>query len=155
MDGLSSTPPCLAQYPAKPIRESTMKQTLLQEKYPIYILELDKEETSYSSVDEILAYYRQQIEEHPFAVLIGEFDHYGHTADIEGPIGEGITAAKNIVFCFGKELMNPKMLAVRPRSIGVAEMGGHFVISFLEAPLPAANTTMEEWTLALRNPVPV
>ena len=37
--------------------------------------------------------------------------------------------------------------------VGVAEMGGHFVISFLEAPMPAANTTMEEWTLALRTPV--
>jgi hypothetical protein len=132
-----------------------MKQTLLQEKYPIYILELDKEETSYSSVDEIIAYYRQQIEEHPFAVLIGEFDHHGHTSLLpDGEIGEGITAAKNIVFCFGKELMNPKMLAVRPRSIGVAEMGGHFVISFLEAPLPSANASMEEWTLALRNQVP-
>ncbi|NTW46922.1 MAG: hypothetical protein HGB16_02150 [Chlorobaculum sp.] len=130
-----------------------MKQTLLQEKYPIYILELDKEETSYSSVDEIIAYYRQQIEEHPFAMLIGEFDHHGHISGIDGVIDEGISAAKNIVFCFGKELMNPKMLAVRPRSIGVAEMGGHFVISFLEAPMPAANTTMEEWTLALRTPV--
>ncbi|UWX57493.1 hypothetical protein NY406_09835 [Chlorobaculum sp. MV4-Y] len=132
-----------------------MKQILLQEKYPIYILELDKEETSCRSVDEIIAYYREKIESHPFAVLIGEFDHYGHTALLpDGQIGEGISAGKNIVFCFGKELMNPKMLAVRPRSIGVAEMSGHFVISFLEAPNPAANASMEEWTLALRNPVP-
>jgi hypothetical protein len=140
------------QYPAKQIRERIMKQTLLQEKYPIYILELDKEETSYSCIDEIIAYFRDKIAEHPFAVLIGEFDHYAHTTMLtDGKIGEGITAAKNIVFCFGKELMNPKMLAVRPRSIGVAEMGEHFVISFLEAPLPAANASMEEWTLALRN----
>ncbi|NTU54143.1 MAG: hypothetical protein HGA97_10695 [Chlorobiaceae bacterium] len=128
-----------------------MKQTLLQEKYPVYILELDKEETSCSSVDEIIAYYHQKIDEHPFAVLIGEFDHFGHTTALEGPIGEGITAAKNIVFCFGKELMNPKVLAIRPRSIGVAEMGGHFVISFLEAPNPMANEAMEGWTLSLKN----
>lgn len=133
-----------------------MKQTLLQEKYPIYILELDKEETSCRSVDDIIAYFRQKIEEHPVAVLIGEFDHYTHTSSLEdGKIGEGISAGKNIVFCFGKELLSPKMLAVRPRSIGVAEMGGHFVISFLEAPNPAANASMEEWTLALRSPVPV
>jgi len=132
-----------------------MKQTLLQEKYPIYILELDKEETSFGSVDDIVAYFREKIESHPFAVLIGEFDHYAHTSLLpEGQIGEGITAAKNVVFCFGKELMNPKMLAVRPRSIGVAEMGEHFVISFLEAPNPMANASMEEWTLALRNQVP-
>ncbi|MBN1929314.1 MAG: hypothetical protein JW764_07210 [Chlorobiaceae bacterium] len=129
-----------------------MKQTLFQEKYPIYILELDKEETSYRSVDEIIAYFRQKIEAHPVAVMIGEFDHYAHTSSLEGgQIGEGITAAKNIVFCFGKELMSPKMLAVRPRSIGVAEMGGHFVISFLEAPNPVANDAMESWALALKN----
>lgn len=129
-----------------------MKQTLFQEKYPIYILELDKEETSYRSVDEIIAYFRQKIEAHPVAVMIGEFDHYAHTSSLEGgQIGEGITAGKNIVFCFGKELMSPKMLAVRPRSIGVAEMGGHFVISFLEAPNPVANDAMESWALALKN----
>jgi len=129
-----------------------MKQTLLQEKYPIYILELDKEETSYRNVDEIIAYFRQKIESHPVAVLIGEFDHYAHTTSLpESKIGEGISAGKNIVFCFGKELMSPKMLAVRPRSIGVAEIEGHFVISFLEAPNPVANASMEEWTLALKS----
>jgi len=129
-----------------------MKQTLLQEKYPIYILELDKEETSYRNVDEIIAYFRQKIESHPVAVLIGEFDHYAHTTNLpESKIDEGITAGKNIVFCFGKELMSPKMLAVRPRSIGVAEIEGHFVISFLEAPNPVANASMEEWTLALKS----
>ncbi|HHE33076.1 MAG TPA: hypothetical protein ENL07_10805 [Chlorobaculum parvum] len=129
-----------------------MKQTLLQEKYPIYILELDKEETSYSSVDEIITYFHQKIESDPVAVLIGEFDHYAHTAALSnGEIDEGITAGKIIVFCFGKKLMTPKMLAVRPRSIGVAEIEGHFVISFLEAPNPVANDLMESWALALKN----
>lgn len=129
-----------------------MKQTLLQEKYPIYILELDKEETSYRSVDEIIDYFHQKIESHPVAVLIGTFDNYAHTALLEeGAIDEGVSAAKNIVFCFGKKLINPKILAVRPRSIGVVEMDGHFVISFLEAPNPVANDTMESWALALKN----
>lgn len=129
-----------------------MKQTLLQEKYPIYILGLDKEETSYRNVDDIIAYFRQKIELHPGAVLIGEFDNYAHTSSLpEGKIDEEITAAKNIVFCFGKKLMNPEILAVRPRSIGVIEMNDHFVISFLEAPNPVANDAMESWTLALKN----
>lgn len=129
-----------------------MKQTLLQEKYPIYILELGKEETSYGSVDEIMAYYRQKIEAHPIAVFIGEFDHFAHTSLLpDGQIGEGIVAGKNIIFCFGKELMNPKVMAVRPRSIGVAEMADRFIVSFLEAPNPMANEAMEGWTLALKN----
>ncbi|NTW52494.1 MAG: hypothetical protein HGB22_07900 [Chlorobiaceae bacterium] len=129
-----------------------MNQTLLQEKYPIYILELEKEETSCRDVDEIIAYYRQKIEENPVAVSIGVFDHYGHTTALpDGSINDQIRDAKNIVFCFGKELMNPVSLAIRPKSIGVAELPDRFVISFLEAPNPSANEAMEGWTLALKN----
>ncbi|HWR00563.1 MAG TPA: hypothetical protein VN371_01770 [Chlorobaculum sp.] len=129
-----------------------MNQTLLQEKYPIYILELDKEETSCRDVDEIIDYYRQKIEDNPVAVCIGVFDHYGHATTLqEGSISDEITDARNIVFCFGKELMNPVSLAIRPKSIGVAELADRFVISFLEAPNPMANEAMEGWTLALKN----
>ena len=129
-----------------------MNQTLFHEKYPIYILELDKSETSCRSVDDIIAYYWQKIDAHPFASCIGVFDHYAHTESLpEGSISEEIHAAKNIVFCFGKELLNPKVLAVRPRSIGIAELEKCFIISFLEAPNPTANEAMETWTLALKD----
>ena len=37
------------------------------------------------------------------------------------------------------------MLAVRPRSIGIAETVDGFVISFMEAPMALANDTMEVW----------
>lgn len=47
--------------------------------------------------------------------------------------------------------MNPKVLAIRPKSIGVAELANSFIISFLEAPNPAANEAMETWTLALKD----
>jgi len=57
-----------------------VKQTLLHEKYPIYSLEFDREETSLQSVDAICAYFRQRIEAHRSAVFIAEFDHYAHTA---------------------------------------------------------------------------
>jgi hypothetical protein len=129
-----------------------MNQTLLHEKYPIYILELDKGETSCRSVDDIIAYYWQKIDAHPIAKYVGVFDHYGHTAALpEGNISEEILAAQNIVFCFGKDIMNPKVLAIRPKSIGVAELDDRFIISFLEAPAPAANEAMETWTLALKD----
>ncbi|HWQ25992.1 MAG TPA: hypothetical protein VN367_04330 [Chlorobaculum sp.] len=129
-----------------------MNQTLLQEKYPIYILELDKEETNCRDVDEIIAYYTKKVDEHPVATLIGVYNHYGHTSELpEGKISEEIKDAKNIIFCFGKELMNPVSLAIRPKSIGVAELGDRFIISFLEAPNPMANEAMEGWTLALKD----
>ena len=44
------------------------------------------------------------------------------------------------------------MLAVRPRSIGVAETTRGFVISFMEAPMPIANAAMEDWAEGLRKP---
>ena len=42
------------------------------------------------------------------------------------------------------------MLAVRPRSIGIANMGDRFIISFMEAPMQTANQAMEAWTRRLR-----
>lgn len=128
-----------------------MKQTLLQEKYPIYVAELSKTETTFPTVDTLIEYYKGKIAENPKIQFIGVFDHYAHTSKIGGPIADGIRAAVDIIFCFGFALPNPQMLAVRPRSIGIAELGDKFVISFMEAPMQPANEAMEAWTLALRN----
>jgi hypothetical protein len=128
-----------------------MKQTLLQEKYPIFVAEIAKTETSYKTVEALVDYYKGKIAENPKVQFIGVFDHYAHTRKIEGPIVEGMTAAVDIIFCFGFAIPTPQMLAVRPRSIGIADMGDKFVISFLEAPMQPANQAMEAWTIALRN----
>ena len=129
-----------------------MKQITVMEKYPVYTIQIDKSETSYQSVDEILAYLKEQVDAHPIATYIGQFDHYGHTASLEvGEIAEDIKDAKNFICCFGKVLPKPEVLAVRPRSIGVAEMKDSFVISFLEAPNPDANTAMEKWVKGIAN----
>lgn len=129
-----------------------MRQVLFQEKYPIYTLEIDKSETTYSSVDDILAYFRTKIEAHPVVAYIGIFDHYAHTKSLkDGMVSDRMLDAKNILFCFGKELPNPSVLSIRPRSIGVAEQKDTFVITFLEAPNPMANEAMEQWALSLRN----
>jgi len=129
-----------------------MKQITVMEKYPVFTVELKKEETTYKNVDEILDYLKAQIEAHPVAVYIGEFDHYGHTSGLaEGKIAEEIKDAKNLICCFGKVLPKPEVLAVRPRAIGVAEMAESFVVSFLEAPNPDANTAMEKWVKGIAN----
>ena len=128
-----------------------MKQTILQEKYPVFVLELLKTETDLKSADEVIARLKSDIDAHKIARYIATFDHYTHTSELpDGQIAPTITDARNIVFCFGTALPNAEVLAVRPRSIGVAEFMDRFVISFLEAPLPLANTAMEDWVRALR-----
>ncbi len=123
-----------------------MKQITVMEKYPVYTLRIEKNETDYQTIDEIFTYLKVQIDLHPIATYIGEFDHYAHTSALEvGEIAEEIKAAKNIICCFGKVLPKPEVLAVRPRSIGVAELEDAFVVSFLEAPNPDANKAMEQW----------
>ncbi|SDH06230.1 DUF6858 family protein [Roseospirillum parvum] len=122
-----------------------MKQSLLMEKYPVFDMELPKAETDFDSVEAIVAELKARIEETEGVVFIADFDHYAHTRDTGGQIDSKIKAARNVVFCFGRMLPNPHVLAVRPRSIGVCDMGDHFHIAFLEAPMEVANTAMESW----------
>ncbi len=130
--------------------EIVMKQTLTLAEYPLFTLEIEREETRFDSVDAICAYFRACIEAHRGAQFIAEFDHYAHTRSLpEGHIGAGILAAKNVVFCLGIALPNPHLLADRPRSIGVAETDRGFLITFLEAPMPVVNAAMEDWALGL------
>ena len=129
-----------------------MKQKVFKEKYHIFEIEYKKSEISYTSVDEIIAALQVKIDKHPVIAFIAIFDQYRHTASLEeGEINPNIKAAKNIIFCFGKELPTPEVLAVRPRSLGVCELENHFVVNFLEAPNDAANVTMEGFVKSLGN----
>ncbi|MBE9563888.1 MAG: hypothetical protein IMF17_01485 [Proteobacteria bacterium] len=133
-----------------------MKEVLLQEKYPVYYLEIDKADTSFTNVDDIIAYLKAKVEDHKAAKYIAEFDHYAHTKGLEqGEISDDIIAAKNLVFCFGITLPNPQVMAVRPRSIGICDMKDRFVIDFLEAPIQLANDTMEQWVKSIANQLEV
>lgn len=127
-----------------------MKQVTFKEKYPIFTLELSKKECRFSSSDEIIAYFQEKISFHPVAQFIAIFDHFSHTKNIpDGEILPELKDAKNIIFCFGKELLTPLVLAVRPRSIGVAEFSEKFIISFMETPNPSSTLTVEEWIKSL------
>ena len=127
-----------------------MKQTVFMEKYPIFTLEIEKNECKFDSVDAIISYFRNLVDADPVADFIGGFDHYSHTKKIEGgEVANDILDAKLIAFCFGQKLLDPAMLSVRPRSIGVCEKADSFVISFLEAPMAPINQKMESWIKAL------
>ena len=129
-----------------------MKQKIFKEKYHIFELEYKKDEIKYKNVDEIISALQVKIDAHPVLAFIAIFDQYKHTSSLEGSeINPNIKAAKNIVFCFGKELPTPEVLAVRPRSIGVCEMKDSFIVNFLEAPNDTANKTMEDFVKSLAN----
>jgi hypothetical protein len=129
---------------------AAMKRTLLQDKYPVFIKDICKRETGLASTQDIVNYLIGMIDDHPVTRLVGEFDHYSHTLGLEGgDVDPGIVDARNVVFCFGTRLLTTDALAVRPRSIGVAETASAFVVSFMEAPTAMASNTMQAWVEAL------
>lgn len=128
-----------------------MQQKLFMEKYPIFELRLDKAETTFTSANDILDYLMTQVEAHPKARFIGQFDHVAHTLSINGEIADGIIAAGHVVFCFGTKLPNAQVMAVRPRSIGVTEFTDHFVLNFMEPPMPVATEAMQAWVTSVKN----
>ncbi len=136
--------------PFAPVKHIAMKQSLLNEPYPLFILRLDRDEIRYQSVDAICDYFRSCIETHRCGQFIAVFDHYTHTCSLpDGAVEGEIRAAKNVLFCFGLTLPSAEVLGLRPRSIGIAELDDQFVISFMETPMPLANAAMEDWALGL------
>ena len=127
-----------------------MKKSMLNDQYPVFVLEIEKSECNYSTVEQVTDYFKGRIAENTKVQFIGVFDHYAHTRNIGGEINPEIIGAVDIIFCFGFALPNPQILALRPRSIGVADMGDRFVVSFMEAPMQPANVAMEAWSLGLR-----
>lgn len=128
-----------------------MKKTVFMDKYPIYSLELQKSEMKLTSAKDVATYFREKIENHPIAKFIALFDHYSHTKELNGQIMDGLIDAQNIVFCFGQAIPNTKMLALRPRSIGICEFEDKIIIDFLEAPKEEIHQLMQEWTTGLKN----
>ncbi|WP_320033795.1 DUF6858 family protein [Halarcobacter sp.] len=128
-----------------------MKQKIFKEKYHIFEIEFTKSELTYSSVDEIIEALKKKIDVNEIIAYIATFNQYDHTVNIKGDINPAIKEAKNIVFCFGKEIPTPEVLAVRPRSIGVVELEDSFVVNFLEAPNEQANVAMENIVKSLKD----
>jgi hypothetical protein len=129
-----------------------MTEMNLMEKYPVNVLEIAKDETTFKGIDEILTYLKLKIDAHPVASYIAIFDHYSHTKGLkEGNISSDVLDAKNIICCFGKDLSDPLMLAVRPRSVGIVEMSEKFVVSFMDAPNPQAHGAMVSWVESIKN----
>lgn len=126
-----------------------MTKTIFMNKYPVYTLTLDKNEIKYTTVSQIVEYFKAKIEAHPIAKFIAIFDHFTHTKSLNGEIMEGLKDAQNVIFCFGPAIPNTKILAVRPRSIGICETEDAFIIEFIEAPKEELHSLMEKWSKEL------
>jgi hypothetical protein len=126
-----------------------MQKTMFMDKYPVYTLRLEKSEVTCKNVPEIIEYFKEKIDNHKIAKFIAVFDHYSHTKELDGPIVEGLRDAQNVVFCFGPAIPNTKILAARPRSIGICEFDDYFVVEFIEAPKEELHALMESWAKAL------
>ena len=85
-----------------------MKHVLLQEKYPIFVTDISKSETTCLDVGDMCTCLKAMILENPKVNFIGLFDHYAHTKAIGGEIGPAIQAAVNVLFCFGPSLPSPR-----------------------------------------------
>ena len=128
-----------------------MKQKMFKDKYSIYEVEFKKNELDFNSIDEIIAALKAKIDAHPVSVFITAFDQYAHTSSLEmGKVNADIKGAKNIIFCFGKELPSADVLAVRPRSIGICELEDSYIINYMEAPNETANETMAKFVKSLK-----
>lgn len=126
-----------------------MKKTVFMEKYPVYSLSLCKNELTQKNVQEIVDYFKEKIDNHPVAKYITTFDHYSHTKALNGKMVDGLLDAQNVIFCFGQAIPDTKILAVRPRSIGICEFEKKFEIDFIEAPKCELQELMEKWAKGL------
>ncbi|MCX6076276.1 MAG: hypothetical protein NTW78_05230 [Campylobacterales bacterium] len=127
-----------------------MTKTILMDRYPVFTLALHKDEIEQKTAPEIIQYFKDRVDEHPVAEFIAIFNHYEHTQKLNGEINDEILDAQNIIFCFGAAIPSTKILAVRPRSIGVAELENKFVIEFMEVPNEKLHAVVEKWVLELR-----
>jgi hypothetical protein len=128
-----------------------MKQTIFKDKYPVWTLELDKNEVELKDINSIVEYFKEKIINHPIAKFIAIFDHMDHTKSLkDAQINPEIKDIKNVIFCFGKEIPNTKVAAVRPRSIAICELEDKWVIEFLEAPNETLHNVMEQWSKDLK-----
>ena len=118
--------------------------------YPFWVEEIAKADTCCCDVDEIAAVLQRCICRHGEAVFIAVFDHYGLNLRLGESLPFAMQDAKAILFCPNTNLLTPARLALCPCTIGVADMGNRFVISFPDMTSVFHMETLFEWVEALR-----
>jgi hypothetical protein len=122
-----------------------MKKMLFKEKYPIYTLEIFKNEIKHKNIDDVIGFLKSKIGAHPVGVFIAIFDHMAHSKAFNGETVEGMINARNIIFCIGKNIPSSKVMSLKPRSIGISEFEDKFEFGMLEVPNEENQATIESW----------
>jgi hypothetical protein len=128
-----------------------MEKKSVLDKYPVLTTKIAKNETTFSSCDEVIENLKSFVDSHPVATFISTFDHYSHTTELNGEINPEIKDCKILIFCFGSKIPNALIPAARPRSIAVTEMEKAFVISFMEAPSEDMTNLQTKWIESIKN----
>lgn len=118
----------------------------------MWVEEIAKADTRCCDVDEIAVALQRCICRHGEAVFIEVFDHYGLNLRLGESLPFAMQDAKAILFCPSAKLLTPARLALCPCTIGVADMGNRFVISFPDMASIFRTETLLEWVEALRAP---
>ncbi len=126
-----------------------MQKIVFKDRYTIWKCEIEKNKIIYSDIEEIISYFKHKIKTHPFAKYLFLFDHYKHIKSINGKILPDVIDMKNIVFCYGPDILDIEIAALRPRSIGICELKDSYIIEFMQAPSDKAHESMVEWTKEL------
>lgn len=122
-----------------------MQRCMLNEKYPIYSVEIPKTQTRLPDLDAIIEHIKARLSSAKTGRFIEVFDHYDHVRQLGGEINPEIKASKHVLFCLSNAIPAARISAVRPRAMAVNDLGDRFAINFLEAPVPAANEAMQAW----------
>ena len=131
--------------------KNIMKKMILKDLYPIMKTEFKKSELKdWVKLDDIINAFVEKITQK--AKLINIFDHYTWSKETnpEADIYDWIIWAKNIVFCGWVDISVPEMLAIKPRSISIAEFEDKFFITMLQVPKPEKVKKFEKMILWIK-----
>ena len=123
-----------------------MEKINVLDKYPVIVVKMQKDGLT---MEKIIENLKTKIESDPIATFIDVFDHYAHTKSINWEISDQVKDAKILLFCFGKAIAKPEILAVRPRNLVVVETENEFIFEWLEAPQQPANEKIAWWVNSL------
>ena len=122
-----------------------METKIIMDTYPVQMKTFTKMDMTLNSVEKLIQYFISKIDADPMAVHIATFDHYAHTKDHNGEISPDILDAKNIIFCFGPKLLKPVAVGLRPRSIGIVDLGDKLQVNFMSPPAAPIREKMTKW----------
>jgi hypothetical protein len=87
----------------------------------------------------------RQIEEHPRARLVAVFDLLEHAWESGSAILPELRGVKQVIVCFGGEILDAEALVLRPHTISVVETTDGFAVHYMETQVADFDEAMAKW----------